>query len=54
MRGYNFGGKKAALLKARLKFLRENPEAAKQLAKGIRPKGYPVGIQAPPKKESDD
>lgn len=48
MKGYNFGGKKAALLKARLKFLRDNPEAAQQLANGIRPIGYPENIKAPP------
>lgn len=46
MKGYNFGGQKAQLLKARLKFLRENPDAARQIANGIRPKGYPQTIRA--------
>lgn len=54
MSGYNFGGKKARLLKARLKFLRDNPEAAKMLARGVRPPGYPDGIQAPPCKGATD
>jgi len=49
-RGYNFGGKKAKLLRARVRFLADNPEAAKLLARGIRPRGYPEAIQAPPEK----
>lgn len=40
-RGYNFGGKKADLIRRRAKFLADNPGAAKLLAQGIKPKGYP-------------
>ena len=40
-RGYNFGGKKASLIRRRAKFLADNPGAAKLLARGIKPKGYP-------------
>lgn len=43
--GYNFGGKKAQLLRRRLKFLRDNPEAGKLLVQGKRPKGYPEYIR---------